>query len=114
MMIARALKVGGKNVALSANATAQQLNKFSDKQQIAGPLLEFRRELQLLIAGMRSLLQGNRSDLHNKMLVLSLDEIGQLGLSFNMVSKPADHGGRTLSGTAYCSVRSLLKRHRTW
>jgi methyl-accepting chemotaxis protein len=51
------------------------------------PLLEFRRELQLLIAGMRSLLQGNRSNLHNKMLVLSLDEIGQLGLAFEKLFK---------------------------
>ncbi|MHB1167300.1 MAG: PP2C family protein-serine/threonine phosphatase [Carboxydocellales bacterium] len=51
------------------------------------PLLEFQRELQLLIAGMRSLLQGNRSNLHNKMPVLSQDEIGQLGLSFNALQE---------------------------
>lgn len=36
VMIARALKVGGKNVTLTSSETAQQLSKFSDKQQIAG------------------------------------------------------------------------------
>jgi len=36
VMIARALKAGGKNVAVSSDEAAKLLGKFSDKQQIAG------------------------------------------------------------------------------
>lgn len=45
--------------------------------------LEFRRELQLLIYRIRSLIGGDRMKLHGKMPIISRDEIGQLALAFN-------------------------------
>lgn len=45
--------------------------------------LEFRRELQLMIEGIISLVGGERTKLHGKMPVISRDEVGQLAVAFN-------------------------------
>lgn len=45
--------------------------------------IEFRRELQVLIGSIRSLLGGDRSKLYAKMPILSDDEVGQLAVTFN-------------------------------
>lgn len=44
---------------------------------------QFRDELRQLTDGIRGLLQGNRSQLHETVPVLSIDEIGQLASAFN-------------------------------
>lgn len=44
---------------------------------------EFRREFQLMLGGLQSLLKGDRSALQERMPILSRDEIGQLGEAFN-------------------------------
>ncbi len=46
-------------------------------------ILEFRRELQLLIQSIRSLIGGDRMKLHGKMPIISRDEVGQLAVAFN-------------------------------
>jgi len=50
-------------------------------------ICQFRDEVRVLIRGMLSLLEGDRSWLKRRMPIISTDEVGQLGIAFNTLQE---------------------------
>lgn len=78
---------------------------------------QFRDELQVLIRGILSLLEGDRLWLHRRVPIMSQDEVGRLGIAFNQlqehIAKEYEHMQRDMQLAFKVQQRLLPKtRHQ--